>query len=98
MREDIAKSLPMIMKLKSIEKKMNDPAYKQSILNNKAVFQFLDDHPEFQVMTTQTDDTRRLEYHTSPQKRYGILKLLDDDYLCSPITDTSYSANSKQEP
>jgi hypothetical protein len=99
MREDIVKSLPMIMKLKSISQKMlEDADYTKSILNSAAIFQFLDHHPEFDVPTVDTEKGRQLEYVTHPQKRYTILKLLDDDYLSSPITSASYSANSKQRP
>jgi hypothetical protein len=37
-----------------------------------------------------------IAYDNDPQKRWAILKLLDDSYLTSTLTDYNYEANSKQ--
>lgn len=38
-----------------------------------------------------------LVFRTEPDRRWGILRLVDDDYLKSAMTDEMYEANSKTE-
>jgi hypothetical protein len=39
---------------------------------------------------------KRSPYNSDPQKRWAILKLLDDSCLTSALTDYNYEANSNQ--
>jgi hypothetical protein len=39
--------------------------------------------------------TASLAYDNTPQKRFKILNLLDDDFLHSQLTELEYEANSK---
>jgi len=41
------------------------------------------------------DGVEKIVFETSPDKRWQILKLLDDDYLGSIMTQEKYAANSK---
>lgn len=45
---------------------------------------------------TTRDGRRMLVFEQGPSKRWAILKLLDDDYLISQMTERSYEAPSKR--
>src|SRR5207249_2146644 len=48
-----------------------------------------------EVSTTTIEGVEKLVFEKTPQKRWAILKLLDDDYLGSVMTKLRYVANSK---
>jgi Kiwa protein KwaB-like len=48
--------------------------------------------------STDGDGVVRLEFVGDPQNRFRILKLVDDDFLRSSMTDHRYEVNSKTEP
>ena len=50
---------------------------------------------DLEVPTKTIDGVEKLVFERSPQKRWTILKLLDDDYLGSVMTKLKYVANSK---
>lgn len=47
------------------------------------------------IQTVVEDDETRLVFRTDPAHRLRILKLVDDDYLRSSMTDNRYEVNSK---
>jgi hypothetical protein len=47
------------------------------------------------VQTVQDGGERKLVFDPRPERRFLILKLLDDDYLQSMLTDLRYEVNSK---
>jgi len=47
------------------------------------------------VQIVREDGREKLRFETSPGKRWLLLKLLDDDFLGSIMTDQKYEANSK---
>ena len=54
---------------------------------------------ELQIPTTTGPDGEiQLEFRPQPGHRHRILKLLDDDFLRSSMTDHRYEVNSKTEP
>jgi Kiwa protein KwaB-like len=49
------------------------------------------------VETVDDGGTRKLVFDARPERRFLILKLLDDDYLMSTMTERRYEVNSKLE-
>ncbi len=47
------------------------------------------------VQVVRENGRQKLLFEANPNKRWLILKLLDDDYLGSTMTDQKYEVNSK---
>jgi hypothetical protein len=56
------------------------------------------DEFDLRIPTEQSDGIVRLVFRTEPDQRFRILKLVDDDYLASSMTDHLYEVNSKTAP
>jgi hypothetical protein len=50
------------------------------------------------IPTREEDGTPQLVFETTPEQRWRILKLIDDDYLRSAMTSHRYEVNSKTDP
>jgi hypothetical protein len=50
-----------------------------------------------EIPTQTVDGEVRLEFRTQPDQRFRILKLVDDDFLASTMTDHRYEINSKTD-
>lgn len=50
------------------------------------------------IPSKDVEDTPHLVFQSAPAERFRILKLIDDDYLRSSMTDERYEVNSKTEP
>lgn len=50
------------------------------------------------IPTTQVNGQTQLVFRTEPDQRFRILKLVDDDYLRSSMTNHRYEVNSKTDP
>jgi hypothetical protein len=88
----------MLGKMASIQNKVATiPQYRDSLTMPKLVA-FIDDHPECEVEVIGEGDAAQLVFSQDYQHRFKILKLLDDDYLRSELTDLEYDANSKSAP
>jgi hypothetical protein len=95
MRQAVTKSINMVSKLNSIlDKVIALPTYKKA-LRKENIFDFLDKRPDLGIKVIGEGKERRLVYENSPNQRYKILKLLDDDFLHSQWTSLDYEANSK---
>lgn len=98
MRGAASGSTPMLGKMASIQQKLDRyPKYKDA-LTMPRILQFIGEHPECGVEVAGTGDSAKLVFRSDPQHRFKILKLLDDDYLRSELTDLEYEANSKSAP
>jgi hypothetical protein len=49
------------------------------------------------IPTKTVNGETQLVFEPEPAKRFGILKLIDDDYLSSSMTGHGYEANSKSQ-
>jgi hypothetical protein len=56
---------------------------------------FIRERPELDIELAGEPGGERLVFRSAPSQRWKILKLLDDDYLHSLLTDADYEANSK---
>jgi hypothetical protein len=86
--------LNMVSKLRSIAEKMAaNPAYAAAMTTEKLI-EFAEERG-IEIDTEEVDGTRRFVFLPDPQHRWRILKLLDDDYLHSTLTEIDYEVNSK---
>lgn len=98
LRQAATTQLQMLGKMASIAKKLETiPAYKQALTMERLV-DFVKAHPYTEVLISGEGDEVRLVFQSDVKHRFKILKLLDDDYLMSQLTDLSYEANSKGLP
>jgi len=50
------------------------------------------------IPTRDEGGTKHLVFESTPEQRWRILKLIDDDYLRSAMTSHRYEVNSKTDP
>lgn len=95
LREACLRDAGMLAKLASVRRHLDgDPGYRAAMQMDKLVA-YVRAHPETGVELSPTGE---LCFSPDRRKRYKILKLLDDDYLRSVLTDRLYEANSKSDP
>ena len=63
-----------------------------------AMLQPVIDEFNLKIPTRVEDGVTQLVFESTPDQRWRILKLIDDDYLRSAMTDHRYEVNSKTEP
>ncbi len=89
--------LNMMRKLVSIQAKLDRPGYADAV-TMPALITFLRAHPKIDVPVQDADGPHpKLVFSSDAQHRWAILKLLDDDFLRSELTDITYEANSKTQ-
>lgn len=84
----------MIAKLRSITEKLEETQGYADAMTTDALVDFAEDRG-IEIDTVEVDGRRQLVFHPDPQRRWRILKLLDDDYLHSALTEIDYEVNSK---
>lgn len=98
MRAAVTGAPAMLGKMASIQRKLDQyPKYREA-LTMPRLAAFVGNHPECGVEITGEGEDAQFIFHTDPQRRFKILKLLDDDYLTSELTTLDYEANSKSAP
>jgi len=88
--------LNMMRKLLSIKHRMEQPGYPDAV-DMPSVVAFLERNPHVNVPIETTDGSPTLVFRPQAQQRWALLKLLDDDFLRSDLTNINYEANSKTE-
>lgn len=83
----------MMTKLVSIKAKLADARYASKMAESELV-KFIKKNPHTNITLDERD---KIVYDSSQQGRWAILKLLDDDYLHSELTNINYESGSKQE-
>jgi hypothetical protein len=87
----------MISKTRSIAERLQDPEYAER-MTVENLLQASEQHPEIDIdWDYDKDGNPTLVYHPDVQRRWRILKILDDDYLQSLVTNWVYEANSKHQ-
>jgi Domain of unknown function (DUF4868) len=98
MADVVTRSPAMLGKMASITRKLEAyPQYRAAYTMPKLVA-FIRSHPRCEVEVEGEEDDAELIFRNDPQHRFKILKLLDDDYLRSDLTELDYDANSKSAP
>ena len=84
----------MHAKLRSASEKMSDPAFKAKV-TDETIAALVDKRNDVDLEVIVVDGTIELVFDPSAQRRWTLLKILDDDYLISELTDSRYQAPSK---
>lgn len=84
----------MMRKLASIGRKLQNPEYAGALTQENLVA-FIRANPDVSVELIDVDGTTKIHFQADVQHRWAILKLLDDDYLRSDLTQLGYESNSK---
>lgn len=85
----------MIAKLRGIQEKMSRNAGYGAAMTMGNIIPFISKRPDLNIEVEGVKGKEELVFRSDPQHRWQILKLLDDDYLLSELTQTHYEANSK---
>jgi hypothetical protein len=98
LRSAATTDINMVAKMASIKRKLDEhPSYKEAMTMPK-LLAFIDANPQIDVETSGSGDNRALVFRRAPASRFKILKLLDDDFLTSNLTDFYYMVDSKGDP
>lgn len=84
----------MVSKLRSIVELRQDPKFRDAMTMPRMV-DFVRKNPDLGIDLTGPTGQEAFVYHTDLQRRWKLLRLLDDEFLRSVITDLDYEANSK---
>jgi hypothetical protein len=85
----------MMAKMASIRRSMDeDPSYAAAMTMPK-LLAYVEANPVVDIEIEGTGANRSLVFNPSTATRFQIVKLLDDDYLRSVLTDRDYEAGSK---
>jgi len=85
----------MMAKMASIRRSMDeDPTYAVAMTMQK-LLAYVEANPVINIQIEGTGANRSLVFNPAPATRFHIVKLLDDDYLRSVLTDRDYEAGSK---
>jgi hypothetical protein len=85
----------MMAKMASIRRSMDeDPGYAAAMAMPK-LLAYIEANPAVNIEITGTGRNRSIVFSPTPATRFQIVKLLDDDYLRSVLTDRDYEAGSK---
>jgi hypothetical protein len=88
----------MLGKMASIQRKLDGLTQYKDALTMPKLLAFIGTHPMCAVDVIGTGEAAQLVFQSDVQHRFKILKLLDDDYLRSDLTEFDYEANSKGNP
>lgn len=93
--EAVTSDVNMISKTRSIARRLEDPTYAERMIVENLIA-VSKQHPEIDLDWQDSDDgSRHLLFLPGPQHRWRILKVLDDDYVQSLVTELVYESNSK---
>ncbi|MFZ5848880.1 MAG: Kiwa anti-phage protein KwaB-like domain-containing protein [Actinomycetota bacterium] len=85
----------MMAKMASIRRSMEeDPGYAKAMTMPKLIA-YIEKHPHVDIEIIGTGNGRELVFDPKPTRRFQIVKLLDDDFLRSVLTEREYEAGSK---
>lgn len=93
--EAVTNDVNMIAKTRSIARRLEDPTYAER-MTVENLLTVIEQHPEIHLDWEDGEDgSPRLVFLPGPQHRWRILKVLDDDYVQSLVTELVYESNSK---
>lgn len=91
----VSRDRRMHSKLQSALEKLKDPEYLAKVTNER-IAALVEDRNDIELELAATKDRSvELVFDSSPQRRWTLLKILDDDYLISELTESRYQAPSK---
>jgi hypothetical protein len=97
-RRSATSDINMMAKMASIWRKVEANTDYVEAVSMENLLKFIDMNDHVEVETVGEGAARSLVFKSSPKTRYKILKLLDDDFLTSGLTDMDYLVDSKGDP
>jgi len=85
----------MLSKVRSIAEKIERNPNYATAMTLERLKKFSKDHAGVHLDLEGSPGNEELVFHSDVQRRWRILKLLDDDYLHSDLTSVDYEVNSK---
>lgn len=89
--------IQMMSKMSSIKRSMDEDREYAGAMTTTNLIAYIEANPDVDIDVVGTGDDRRLVFDPAPARRFQILKLLDDDFLYSVLTERSYEAGSKHQ-
>ena len=85
----------MMAKMASVRRSIeSDPDYARAMTMDRLIA-YIEQHPHVDIDVVGSGSSRELVFDPRPARRFQILKLLDDDFLHSVLTERDYEAGSK---
>lgn len=85
----------MMAKMASIQRSMEDDAAYAASMTMANLITHIEQHPHVRIDIVGSGNNRELVFDPALERRFQILKLLDDDFLRSVLTSREYEAGSK---
>lgn len=98
LRASVTSDVNMMAKMASIQRKIDKRPEYAKALQMSNLLAFIDGNTHIDIDVSGEGPDRKLLFIGSPQHRWKILKLLDDDYLNSNLTALNYEVDSKGDP
>ncbi len=91
----VAADIKMISKVRGIAERLTDPAY-VTAMTTARLLRICQAHPGLEIDWVEPAPGQKdLVFHSDVQRRWRILKLLDDDYVQSLVTDLPYESKKQ---
>lgn len=90
----VVSDLNMLAKLRSIQALAKDPKYRAR-MTMEQIIEFARQHPHLEIDFEGPEGGEQLLFHSDARRRWRLLRLLDDQFVRSLITELDYEANSK---
>jgi Domain of unknown function (DUF4868) len=90
----VINDLNMLSKLRSIVELRTDKTYAEAMKMERIV-EFVKENPHLGIDLVGAKGAEQFVFHNDPQRRWKLLRLLDDQFVRSLITELTYEANSK---
>ncbi|ROS39388.1 Kiwa anti-phage protein KwaB-like domain-containing protein [Amycolatopsis thermoflava] len=98
LRRAVTSDINMMAKMASIKRKLDANLSYAKAMTMDNLLAFVDANPHIDVEVVGEGADRSFVFRTAPSSRYKILKLLDDDFLTSELTELDYLVDSKGDP
>ncbi len=87
----------MMAKMSSIRRNLEADSEYAAAMSMANLLKYIESHPHVDIDIIGTGADRRMVFDPRPARRFQILKLLDDDFLRSVLTEREYEASSKTQ-
>lgn len=95
LRDACTSQSQMMAKMASIRRSLESDADYAKAMTMERLAAYIQEHPHVDIELVGSGAERELVFDPKPARRFQILKLLDDDFLHSVLTERDYEAGSK---
>jgi hypothetical protein len=87
----------MMAKMASIKRSMDEDSGYANAMTMPKLIEYIAQHPHVDIEVVGKGKDQELVFDPKPTRRFQIVKLLDDDFLHSVLTQRDYEAGSKTQ-